>query len=143
VSLGLALGASLQLKRFELGLEARYDAPASASVTPRAELTTETLSVGVLPCAKYQWTFGCVGFAVGRLGSETRGITSPYSDAAVTAFASARAGVELTVTTGLAMRLYVEGRALLNPPEVAIAGERVYRASPLAVFVFVSPVVQF
>ncbi len=139
----LAFGAGLRFKPFEFGIEARYDAPSSASITPRAELTTETFSVGVVPCAMYRWAFGCLGFAMGRLGTETRGITSPRNDAALVGFGSARAGVQLAVTIRLAMRLHLEGRILLNPPEVAIAGERVYRASPVAVFLFATPIVQF
>jgi hypothetical protein len=142
-ALALALGGGVRLRPFELGVEGHYDAPSTKAVSPRAELSSETVSVGMVGCFTYRMAFGCVGAALGRLATETSGITSPRADSALVAFASARVGAALSITDGLLVRFYLEGRGLLNPPEVDIAGQSVYRMSPIAVFLFVSPVVQF
>jgi hypothetical protein len=138
-----ALGGGVQLGSLELGVEGRYDAPSSTTIAPRGQLSTETLSVGLVPCVTYRALFGCIAASLGSLSSTTRGIVAPRSDSTLVVMAAARVGLALPVRGNFVIRFYLEGRGLLNPPEVDIDGQGVYDASPVAAFLFASPTVQF
>ena len=139
---GGTLGVGFRVERFGLGLEGRYDLPAStrhASGGVRAQLTT----VALVPCGHLGVAFLCARVAVGSLSAEGVDVLPARSDSAPYAAVGGRLGVELPVTGPLELRAYADLDFPLSRATLQLAATDVWTAPPVAVAAGIAAVVRF
>ena len=131
---GVAAFARLQMGISSLGLEARYDLPAAASaVTVNGDVRSSLLLVSVEPCLWVRAFAFCGLASVGSLYGSGSGVAVTHEQSALYFAAGGRAAFQLPVAKMLSLRLHADLVGNVTSVTLAINGENVWRAPPLAV----------
>ena len=133
VSTGGAAFAQLRAGPASVGLEARYDLPASAGATRGSGAVQSSLFLLSLePCLRFQPLALCGLASIGSLRGSGSGVSVPLQQSALYAAAGGRAAFELPISGPLSLRLHADLIGNLTRVRLTIDGEDVWRAPAFA-----------
>jgi hypothetical protein len=130
---GVKAFGRLDADQASVGLEARYDLPASAAATQRGGTVRSRLLVfSLVPCVKLRALALCGLVSAGSLQGTGSGVPVPLTESALYLAAGGRAAFELPLAEPFSFRLHADLVRNLTPVTLAIGGEEVWRTPPLA-----------
>ena len=130
LALGLSLDVGLRWPSFSLSLEGRAVLPSSGTVTGGTEVTTSRFTGAVVPCGHFFGYLIVCGLVTVGATRGTSNAQHPQSGAAAYAATGARVGVEVPLTSHLALRFALDGMGVLARPVLRIDGRNVWTAPP-------------
>lgn len=134
VAPGLSLGAALGVGRLSVGLEGRFDLPASAALSGGGRVESALFLGTIAPCIRLldHWQ-ACALVSAGALRVAGLGLVGARNGTAAYAAAGGRLGVRWPFDSGLGIALAIEGRAVLTRISlVDLDGLTTYWTTPLA-----------
>jgi len=129
---GLSLYGGLRTGAFSSALELRADAPAAASASDGGSVSSWLLMGALVPCAHVAWASFCAVGEVGTLQAQSSGVSTTHAASTFAAFAGARAGVEVALSSAFSLQMRVDGLFNLHPPTLDLNSVPVWTAPPLA-----------
>jgi hypothetical protein len=130
-SLGGSIGARFVWPIASFGVEARGDLPSSVDI-PHGRVTAWRWTIATLLCGRREPLFACVLGAAGAVQGSGAGVDAPRSDATAFVSAGLRAGVELPITSAIALAPYLEAEAPLVRTTLVLDGVDAWRTPPVA-----------
>lgn len=124
-SAGASLFARARRSAYSLGLEGRYDLPASRAVGA-ATVETSLLAAALVPCFHVGVLSLCAVGALGSIHATSRGVRSPKDDAGLHALVGPRAALEVPLVERLTLRTHIEGLFTLTPQSLELDGTSIY-----------------
>jgi hypothetical protein len=123
----------LRTQRFSGALELRADAPAGRpdSGSDRG-VTAWLLMGGLVPCVRVAWASFCALGEIGSLQAHGYGIAPAPARSTFIAFAGARAGMDLGLSSTFSLRVHLDGLVDLHPPSLVLNSDTVWTAPPVA-----------
>lgn len=110
----LLLGVRLRRGRSSLSLQARVDAPEDVRVTETGKIVVTHADVSVAPCVHITSFAGCALVGIGLLRGSGEALHSGRDAVTPVLATGLRIGWEHFLTSNLAVRVHVDGRALLT-----------------------------
>jgi hypothetical protein len=131
----IGFGAFLELRQGDLsiGLEGRFDLPASTSMSEGGRLRTSLWVGSVLPCFHASRFFVCATGSVGSLGAESLGLTNSRTNNTFYAGLGVRIGLEIPLTERLFLRPQLDVVGALFPAELQVDRVTRWTAPPYAI----------
>lgn len=126
-AVGFAIFARARAGDVSLTLEGRADLPAGAGASGGGRVESSLLAATLLPCGHVGLVFGCVRGSLGRLAAQGVDVTDPGSTGVLWAAVGLRAGAELPLGRVFAIRLHVDGDALVTRYTLRIGGVTRFR----------------
>jgi hypothetical protein len=130
VAVGVHVSGEVATGRWSLGLEGRYDLPASARTTQGGTARTTLLGGAFVPCIRAKGTWACGVVMASRVASDASELGSPnVHDSALFLGIGARLAMHLSLPLNFALR--IGGEVLAHPVayELVVNGHRVFRSS--------------
>jgi hypothetical protein len=140
---GVSAFVRYRVSAWSLALEARADAPTSATRSVGGGVEAWLLAGALVPCFRHGFVAAC---AVGQAGSlQARGIevSGPTSSTALFAAAGARVEVEWPLSTTFSLRARGDWVIDLNRVTLALGSDNVWRAPPSVAAIGVGMFVNF
>lgn len=134
VAPGLSLGAAIGAGRLSVGLEGRFDLPASAALSGGGRVESALFLGTIAPCIRLldHWQ-ACALVSAGALRVAGLGLVGARNGTAAYAAAGGRLAVRWPFDSGLGVALAIEGRAVLTRISlVDLDGMTTYWTTPLA-----------
>jgi hypothetical protein len=131
-SAGLALFGGIRTERFSGAVEIRADAPAGVESSSGGSAASWLLMGGLVPCVRFAWASFCALGELGLLQAQGYGLTSAQGRSTFVAFAGARAGVDLGLSTTFSLRAHVDGLVDLHEPSLTLGSNTVWNAPAVA-----------
>lgn len=136
VAVGVRVSAEVATGRWSLGIEGRYDLPASAHTTQGGTARTTLAGGSFVPCIRAKGTWACgvvMASHVSIDGSDANGVTA--SDSWILLGIGARLAMHLSLPSNFALRI---GGEVLGHPiryELAAGGHRIFKSSVVSAFI--------
>ena len=130
VAVGARVSAEVATGRWSLGLEGRYDLPASAHTTQGGTARTSLSGASFVPCIRAKGTWACGVVLASRVkidGTDASGVTA--SDAWLFVGIGARLEMHLSLPGDFALRVGGEILGHPIPYELVANGHRVFKSS--------------
>lgn len=130
VAVGVRASAEIATGRWSLGLEGRYDFPASAHTTQGGMARTSLAGASFVPCIRAKGTWACGVVLASRVkidGTDASGASA--SDAWFFLGIGARLEMHLSLPLDFALRIGGEILGHPIPYELVASGQRVFKAS--------------
>jgi hypothetical protein len=136
VAVGVRVSAEVATGRWSLGLEGRYDLPASAHTTQGGTARTTLLGGAFVPCVRAKGTWACGVVMASRVSWDARGPTGPSaSDASLFVGIGARLVMHFSLPLDFALRVGGEVLGHPVPFEVVANGGRVFKSSVVSTMI--------
>jgi hypothetical protein len=136
VAVGVSVSAEVATGRWSLGLEARYDSPASAHTTQGGTARTTLAGGAFVPCIRAKGTWACGVVMASRVGSDAQGPTgSSVTDASLFVGLGARLVMHLSLPMDFALRVSGEVLGHPVPYELVANGARVFKSSVVSTMI--------
>jgi hypothetical protein len=133
IAAGAAAFVRLDFGIASMGLEGRYDLPAAAdALRGNGTVRSNLLLVSIEPCLRFRSLAFCGLVSVGSLRGSGSGVSVPLEQSTLYAAAGGRAGWEVPIIDALSLRLHAALVGNLTRVTLAIDGEDVWRAPPVA-----------
>lgn len=130
VAVGVRVSAEVATGRWSLGLEGRYDLPASAHTTQGGTARTTLAGGAFVPCIRAKGTWACGVVMASRVSSEARGPSGPSaSDATLLVGVGARLVIHFSLPLDFALRIGGEVLGHPVPFELVANGSLVFKSS--------------
>jgi hypothetical protein len=111
-----------------LAVEARADLPSGADVSdPGGRVRSSLVAFSLLPCGHVSVLFGCARGSLGRLSAESLDVTDPGETSSLWAAVGLRAGAEVPLGRIFAVRLHLDGDAIVTRYALRISGATSFR----------------
>jgi type IV secretory pathway VirB10-like protein len=130
VALGARVSAEIATGRWSLGLEGRYDLPASAQTSEGGTARTSLAGASFVPCIRAKGTWACGVVLASRVkidGRDASGATA--SDAEEQPRIGARLEMHLSLPLNFALRIGAEALAHPVAFQLVANGHRVFKSS--------------
>jgi hypothetical protein len=131
-SAGLALFGGVRTYLFSGALEIRADAPAGAESPGGGSAASWLVMGGLVPCVRFAWASFCAVGELGSLQARGYGLSTAQGRSTFVAFAGARAGVDLGLSTTFSLRAHVDGLVDLHRPSLTLGSSTVWNAPAVA-----------
>jgi hypothetical protein len=115
---GLLLSLGARLGAGSIGVEGRFQAPASIEVDPGKRVSASLLSALLVPCAHAGPLMVCAIGAIGSLRGSSQGVDEAKKGSSLVAAAGGRVGVEAALPAPLSVRFF--GEVLANLSSVTL-----------------------
>jgi hypothetical protein len=143
LAVGLAAFARFDLGQASLGLEGRYDFPASADAPSGNGAVSSSLLLGSLePCLHVSSWYFCGLLSVGSLRGSGAGVAVPYQQSTVYWGAGGRVAFELSIAAPMLLRAHLDVVGNATRTTLALDGSEVWRAPPIAAIAGIGAVVR-
>lgn len=129
-ALGVLVTASLRRSAWSLGLEGRFDAPASDQLPQGGHFSSRIVAASLLPCFHFDPGLVCAVGSLGTFVASAEGIAEPGHDTAMYAAAGLRLGTEWPLGRTLLLRTHVDGLGSFKSISVMVDGAPVWKAPP-------------
>ena len=134
-AVGAVLGAALRGPWWQLGVEGRFDAPASTSLNGGGgDVATMLLLASVAPCVLAPGSvtpYACVVGSLGSFRAESSNVTLPAHSSAAYGSLGARIGLEIALFRRLAGYVQVDGAAPTTRHRLELNGATVFTVPPV------------
>ncbi|MCC7542946.1 MAG: hypothetical protein IT379_42415 [Deltaproteobacteria bacterium] len=132
VAPGATLGLELGTDRWVVGIEGLATLTTSETDADGSSVRARLLGAGFLGCFRIRPLLGCAVFKVGAALGEGRGVDQPRSDSSLFAGAGARAQVELSLGSRIALFAFGELLGALTTTVLHLDGSERWRSSPVS-----------
>jgi hypothetical protein len=133
VAVGVHASGELATGRWSLGLEGRYDLPASAHTTQGGMARTTLAGGAFVPCLRAKGTWACAVVMASRVSSEASELGSAaVRDASLFLGVGARLMMHFSLPLNFALRVGGEVLAHPLPYELAVNGHRIFKSSAVS-----------
>ena len=130
VAVGVRASAEVATGRWSLGVEGRYDLPASAETAQGGRARTSLAGGSFVPCFRAKGTWACGVVLASRVAVDgTSASGASASDASFFLGVGARLEMHLSLPLDFALRVVGEVLAHPIPYELRAGGERVFKSS--------------
>ncbi|HEY8942978.1 MAG TPA: hypothetical protein VIM73_01900 [Polyangiaceae bacterium] len=140
---GASAMVGARLGKFSIAIEGRYDAPADAALPSGGQLEIRMLGLELVPCAHKPPFMACAVGLIGSMRAESLGVPDGDSDTQVFAAAGVRAGLELPLGAGIALRAYGDALGSARPLSARRNGASVWDTPLLTAAVSVGALSEF
>jgi hypothetical protein len=138
---GLTAFARLELGAASLGLEARYDFPASANApSGKGVVSSELLLASLEPCGRVSRLYFCALLSVGSLRGSGAGVAMPFDRSTLYWGAGGRIAFELGVVAPMLLRAHLDVVGNFTRTTLQIDRSDVWQSPPLAAALGISAV---
>jgi hypothetical protein len=131
-AVGFAVFGRARLGDLGLAIEGRADLPAGADARGGGRVESSLLAVSLLPCGHAGVVFGCIRGSLGRLQARGVDVTDPGSTGVLWGAVGVRGGAELPLGGVFALRVHVDGDALVTRYTLRIGGITRFRYPAVA-----------
>jgi hypothetical protein len=137
VSLGLRLSAEIATGGWSLGLEGRYDLPASAHTTQGATARSSLAGAAFVPCVRAQGTWACAVVLVARVESSAGGQANApvVRDEALFLGVGGRLAIHAPLPLDFALRITAEVLGHPVPYELKANDRRIFKSSVVSTLI--------
>ena len=131
-SVGIHVSMAAAARRYQVGIEGRFDLAASASSAEGGRSRTSLAGAALVPCVRASVVLACALLLVARVEAASVDVTAPRSDAFVYLGAGGRLAVPIALPEGFG--LAASGDLLGHPAPFALSlnGREVYRSSAVS-----------
>jgi hypothetical protein len=136
VAVGARVSAEVATGRWSLGIEGRYDLPASTHTTQGGTARTTLAGGSFVPCIRARGTWACGVVLVSHVGidgSDANGVTA--SDSWIFLGIGARLAMHLSLPSNFALR--IGGEVLGHPVRYTLTagGHQIFKSSVVSVII--------
>jgi hypothetical protein len=133
LAVGLSAFARLNLADVSLGLEGRYDFPASADAPEGPGVVSSALLLASLePCARASPLYFCGLLSIGSLRAAGAGVAVPFEQSTMYWGAGGRVAFEVAVVAPMLLRAHLDVVSNVTRTTLAIRGSDVWQTPPVA-----------
>ncbi len=133
VSVGVRMLAEVGNTRWSIGVEGRYDAPASGQTTQGANARASLLGASVVPCVRAQGLWACGVLLLSRVEAEASDLTTPtVRERSFFLGIGGRLQMHFALPLGFALRLGTELLAHPLPYELKSGTHRLFKSFALS-----------
>jgi hypothetical protein len=134
-SFGPTVLVSLRWKRFDFGVEGRWELPSSATergLGGTGEIRTSLVGGGPVACSSFDPYFACAIAFLGSLQADAPGVPGAVSRTGVDVLAGIRGGTAVRLGPALSLRLSLDVLAEAYSPTVRVTGTDAWHPSPVS-----------